>query len=63
MIGVIADVRLQDDLFLFSGQSATIDEISDHMSNFSDVGVCRDAIAVRQHKSRKPRGIRFERIL
>ncbi len=27
MIGVIADVRLQDDLFLFSGQSATIDEI------------------------------------
>jgi hypothetical protein len=63
VIGVIADVRLQHNLFLSSGQSATIDEIPDHVSNFSDVSVCRDVIAVRQHKSRKPLGIRFERIL
>ena len=63
MIGVIPNVRLQHDLFLFSGQSATIDEIPDHMSNFSNVGVRRDAIAIRQHKSRKLLGIRFERIL
>ncbi len=63
MILVTADVRLQDDLFLFSSQSATIDEIPDHMSNFSNVGVRRDAIAIRQHKSRKLFGIRFERIL
>ena len=63
MIGIIADMCLQHDLFLFSNQSATIDEIPDHMSNFSDMGVCRDVIAIRQHKSRKPRGIRLERIL
>ena len=40
-------------LFFFSGQSAAIDEVPDHMTNFSDVGVCRDVIAIRQHKSRK----------
>ena len=63
MILVTADVRLQDDLFLFSSQSATIDEIPDHVSNFSDVGVCRDVITVRQHKSWKQLWIRPERIL
>ena len=63
MIAVIADVRLQHDLFLCSSQSATIDEVPDHMSNFSDVGVCRDVIAIRQNESRKPVGIRLERIL
>jgi len=63
MIGVIADVCLQDDLFLFSGQSATIDEVPDHMSNFSDVGVRRDVTAARQYKSWKALRIRFKRIL
>ena len=63
MIGVIADVRLQYNLFFFSSQSATIDEIPDHVSNFSDMGVGRDAITIRQHKSRKQLGIRLERIL
>jgi hypothetical protein len=47
MIGVIPDVRLQYDLFLFSGQSATIDEVPEDMTNFSDVGVCRDVVATR----------------
>jgi hypothetical protein len=63
MIGVIADVRLQHDLFLFSGLSATIDEVSGHMPNFGDVSVCRNVISIWQHKSRKPLAICFERIL
>ena len=63
MIGVIADVRLQHNLFFFTGLSATIDEGPDHISNFSDVRVCRDVITIRQHKSRKPIRIRLKRIL
>ncbi|HET6887023.1 MAG TPA: hypothetical protein VFH87_03770 [Candidatus Udaeobacter sp.] len=63
MIGVIADVRLQYNFFFFSGLSATIDEVSDHMSNFSHMSVRRDVIAIRQYKSRKQRRIRLERIL
>jgi hypothetical protein len=60
MIGVIADVRLQHSSFFFSGQSATIDELPDDMTNFSDVGMCRDVITIRQHKSREQLGICFE---
>jgi hypothetical protein len=63
MIGVIANMRLEHDLLLFSGESATIDEVPDQMSNFSDVGVCWDVITIRQNKSRKSPGICFERIL
>jgi hypothetical protein len=63
MTGVIADVCLKQDFFFFSSQSATIDEAPDHMSNFSDVRVCRDIITIRQYKSQKPFRIRLERIL
>jgi hypothetical protein len=63
MIGVTADMCLQHDLFFFSGLSATINEVPDHVSNFSDVGVGGDAITIWQHKSRKQLGIRLERIL
>jgi len=63
MIRVIADVRLEQDLFLFSSQSATIDEAPGQISNFSDVGVCRDVITIGQYKSRKPLRIRLERVL
>jgi hypothetical protein len=63
MIGVIADMCLQQDLFLFSSQTATIDEAPGNMSNFSDVRVGRDAITIRQYKSRKQLRIRLERIL
>ena len=63
VIGVIADVGLQQDLFFFSGYSAAIDEVTDHISNFSDVGVWRDVISIRQHKSQKPQWICFERVL
>ena len=63
MIDVIANVRLQHDLFFFSGQSAAIDEVPDDMTNFSDVGVCRDVISIRQNKSRKPFRICLQRIL
>lgn len=63
MIGVIADVRLQHNLFFFTGLSATIDEGPDHISNFSDVRVCRDVITIRQYKSRKPIRIRLKRVL
>jgi hypothetical protein len=52
MIGIVADVRLQHDLFLFSNQSATIDEVPDDMSNFSDMRVRGDVIAVGENKSR-----------
>ena len=50
-------------LFFFSGLSATIDEVPDYMSNFSNVGMDRDVITIRQHKSREPLRIRLERIL
>jgi hypothetical protein len=63
VIGVIADVRLQHDLFLFSGYSAAIDEVPDHISNFSDVGVCRDVISIRQDESRKRARIFLKRFL
>ena len=63
MIGVIANVRLQHSSFFFSRQSAAIDEVPDDMTNFSDVGMCRDAISIRQNKSRKPPGICLQRIL
>ena len=63
MIGVTADMCLQDDLFFLPGQSAAIDEVSNYIPNFSDVGVCRDVITIRQNKSRKPPGICFERVL
>jgi hypothetical protein len=63
VIGVIADVRLQQNFFFFSGHSAAIDEVPDDMTNFSDVGMCRDAITIRQNKSRKPPGICLQRIL
>jgi len=63
MLGIIADVRLQHDLFFLSGQAAAIDEVPDQMSNFSDMCVCRDVITIRQYKSRKPLGIGLERIL
>ena len=33
------------------------------MSDFSDVGMCWDVIAIRQHKSQKSVGIRLKRIL
>lgn len=47
MLGVIADVNLQQGLFFLSGYSATIDEVPDHMPNFGDMGVCRDVVATR----------------
>ena len=63
MIGVIANVRLQHSFFLFSGQSAAIDKVPDYMSNLSDVRMCRDVVAIRQNKSRKPPGICLQHIL
>jgi hypothetical protein len=47
VMGVIADVSLQQGLFFLSGQSTAIDEIPDHMPDLSDMGVCRDVIPVR----------------
>ena len=63
MIGVIADVRLQQGFLFFSGQSAAIDKVPDYMSNLSDMGVRRDVITIWENKSRKQLGIRLERIL
>jgi hypothetical protein len=63
MIGIIADMRLQHDLFLFSSNSAAIDKVSDYISNFSDVGMCRDVISIRQYKSWEPPGICLQHIL
>jgi len=45
-------MRLQQNLFLFSDQTATIDEVPDYMSNFRDMCVRRDVIAVRENESR-----------
>ena len=63
MIGVLIDMRLQQYLFLLASHTATIDEISYYMPNLRHMCVRRDVISIRQHKSRKPFGIRFERIL
>src|SRR5204862_4710821 len=63
MIGVIAHMRLQHNLFLSSNYPAAIDEVSDHMPDFGNMSVSRDVIATRQHKSRKQAGIGFKRIL
>ena len=53
MIDVAPDVCLQNDIFLFSGQSAAINKLPDHMSNFRDVHMGRDLAAIGQGKSRK----------
>jgi hypothetical protein len=63
VIGIVADVSLQQGLFFLSGKSAAVDEVPDYVPNFSDVGMCGDEISIRQHKSRKPPGIGFECIL
>ena len=63
MIDVIADVRLQHSLFFFSSQSATMDEVPNHMTHFSGVGVFGNVIALRHHKSQTPLWIRLQRIL
>jgi hypothetical protein len=63
VIDIITDVRLQNDLLLFSDYSATIDEVSNEMADFSNVSVRRNVIAIRQNKSWKQCGIRVERIL
>jgi len=47
MIGVIADVCLQQGFLFFSGQSAAIDKVPDYMSNLSDVRMGRDVVATR----------------
>jgi hypothetical protein len=47
VIGVIAEVRLQQGFLFFSGQSAAIDKVPDYMSNLSDVRMGRDVVATR----------------
>jgi hypothetical protein len=63
VIDIITDVRLEHDLLFSSDYSATIDEVSDDMPDFSNVGVRRNVIAIRQDKSWKQPGIRVKRIL
>jgi hypothetical protein len=47
MLGVIADVSLQQGLFFLSGQSAAIDKVPDYMSNLSEVRMCGNVVAIR----------------
>ncbi len=59
MPGVIADMRLQHNSFLSAGYSATIDEVPNYVSNFSDVRMFRDEIAIGENKPGRSLGIRF----
>jgi hypothetical protein len=63
VIDIITDVRLEHDLLFSSDYSATIDEVSDQMPDFGNVGVRRNVVAIRQNESWKQSGMRVERIL
>ena len=52
MVDIVAHMRLQHHFLLFPDHASTIDKVSDQMSNFSDVGMCRDVIAIREYESR-----------
>jgi hypothetical protein len=63
MLGVVADMRLQHNPFLFAGDSATIDEVPDYMANFSDVRMFRNIITIGENKPGRAFRIRFKRNL
>ena len=60
MLTVVADVSLQNHLFLFAGHSTAIDEIFYDMPNFGDVRLGRDIVTIRQNESRKAIGVILE---
>ena len=53
MIAVQTDVGLEQNRFVFSQHPAAIDKILHHVSHFSDVGMGRDGIAIRQNEARQ----------
>jgi hypothetical protein len=59
MIDVAPNVRLQNDVFLFADQSATINKVPGNMPNFRDMHVRRNLAAIGQNKS----GKRFRMVL
>jgi hypothetical protein len=61
MIDIRTDVRLEQDSFGSPGHTAAIDEIFHHVPDFSDMGVRRDEVAIRQNKPRKRAWLAFER--
>ena len=52
MLEIASDVRLQQDRLTPARHSAAIDEALYHVPDFSDVGMRRNKIAIRQNKTR-----------
>ncbi len=55
MIGVGADMGLEQYRFAPAGAAAAIDKVFNDVPDFSDVGMGRDMIAVREDKPREGR--------
>src|SRR4051794_16097812 len=60
MLDVLADVGLEQDRLAFSQDATAIDEVLRDVSDFRDVRMRRDVIAVRQDKPRKTVRMTFE---
>lgn len=60
MIGVLADMGLEQNRFAHPGHPSAIDEVSGDMTYLGHVRVRRDMIAVRQDETRKSVRMLFE---
>jgi hypothetical protein len=54
VVGIIADLCLQQDLLFLADQSATIDEAPGDVADFGYVGVRRNVVAVWQEEAWEP---------
>lgn len=61
VIRVSTDMSLQQDRFALARHSTAINEALRHVPDFSDVGMRRDEIAIRENKPRKGAWMLFER--
>ena len=60
MIDVLTDMGLEHDCFALSDQSSAIDEVFNDVTDFGDVRVSRDGIAIGQNKMRERVRMLFE---
>jgi len=52
MIGILPNVRLEQNGLVFAGHASAIDEVFRDVSHFGDVGMGRDKIAAGQDEAR-----------
>ena len=60
VVDILPDVGLEDYALALPGHPAAIDEVFHDMADFSNVGVRRDGIAIRQNKTRNSVRVLFE---